>query len=93
MRLNPLKYACVVVSEKFLCYMSTKGIEEIKALIEIRYSKKSKEIQSPTKCVVALSHFLSKAIDKWLLFFKGENKFQWTKKCEEAFQGLKKFVE
>lgn len=44
--------------------------EKIKALVEIRSSQKPKEVQGLTGHIVALSHFVSKATDKCLHFFK-----------------------
>lgn len=77
MRLNPLKCAFGVASGKFLGYMiNQRGIEanpkaeKIKALIEIRLPKKTKELQNLTGRIASLSRFVSKAIDKCLPFFK-----------------------
>ena len=54
-----------------------------------------KEVQSLAKKVTTLSQFMSKATDKTAPFFnyikKAEN-FQWTSKCEEAFQQVKAYL-
>ena len=50
---------------------------------------------SLTGRVAALSRFMSQAIDRCASFFdmlKGSKKFEWTKKCEQAFQALKEHL-
>ena len=45
--------------------------------------------------MAALSHFVSRSTDKCQPFFevlKGSKKFEWTEKCEQAFQELKKHL-
>ncbi|XP_074351895.1 uncharacterized protein LOC141691046 [Apium graveolens] len=56
----------------------------------------SKDVQSLTGRVAALNRFVSKSSEKCLEFFKaikgvGRN-FEWTEKCEEAFQNIKKYL-
>lgn len=54
-----------------------------------------KEVQWLTKRVATLNHFVSKATDKCLPFFKvlkKVSKFEWTLKCEEAFVQLKEYL-
>ncbi|XP_034225527.1 uncharacterized protein LOC117635292 [Prunus dulcis] len=68
MRLNPMKCAFGVSSEKFLGFMiSHRGIEanpeKIKAIIDIERPKTTKDIQSLTGRVAALTRFISKATD------------------------------
>lgn len=100
MKPNPVKCAFGIASRKVLGYMvNQRGIEanpeKIKILVEMRSPKKPKEVQSLTGRIAALSHFVSKAIDKFLHFFKvlkGESKFQWTEECEVALQALKKHL-
>ncbi|XP_022858151.1 uncharacterized protein LOC111379057 [Olea europaea var. sylvestris] len=75
MRLNPFKCAFGVASGKFLGYMvNQRGIEanpkKIEALHKMRSPQKPKEVQSLIGQVAALSHFVSKATDKCLPFFK-----------------------
>ena len=53
---------------------------------------KMKEVQSLTGRVAALSRFISRATDKCLPFFdalKGNKRFLWDDKCEQAFKSLK----
>ena len=64
MKLNPLKYAFGVGSEKFLGFMvNQRGIEanpeKIRALLEISSPKKPKEVISLAGRVVEISKFVS----------------------------------
>ncbi|KAM1815937.1 hypothetical protein ACFX12_000405 [Malus domestica] len=75
MRLNPNKYAFGVGSGKFLGFMiSQRGIdanpEKIKAILDMKESETSKDIQSLTGNMAALTRFISKAIDRCAHFFK-----------------------
>ena len=100
MKLNPLKYAFGVASEKFLGFMvNHRGIEanpeKIQALIHMGSPSKTKEVQSLTGRVAALSRFISRATDKCLPFFdllKGNKRFLWDHKCEQKFRLLKKYL-
>ena len=98
MKLNPSKCAFEVVSGKFLGFMvSHKGIEanpeKIKAILDMQPPQNIKEFQSLTGRVAALNKFVSKATDKCLPFFKVLKKaFNWTDKCQRAFQDLKTFL-
>ncbi|KAI5337466.1 hypothetical protein L3X38_016737 [Prunus dulcis] len=69
MRLNPKKCAFGVSSGKFLGFMiSQRGIEanpeKIKAIIDMERPKTTKDIQSLTGRVAALTRFISRATDK-----------------------------
>ncbi|KAI5352126.1 hypothetical protein L3X38_005017 [Prunus dulcis] len=101
MRLNPMKCAFGVSSGKFLGFMiSQRGIEanpeEIKAIIDMERPKTTKDIQSLTGRVAALTHFISKATDKCVPFFKalkrGKQNIIWTAECDKAFQDLKNYM-
>ena len=100
MKLNPLKCLLGVAFGKFLGFMvNHRGIEanseKIQALIDIRSPSKTKEVQSLTGIVVALSRFISRATNKCLLFFdslKGNKKFLWDDNCEQAFRSLKEYL-
>ncbi|KAM6548883.1 hypothetical protein CsatB_020559 [Cannabis sativa] len=97
MRLNPLKCVFGVGSGKFLSFMvNQRGIEanpaKIRALVEMPSPTKPKEVQSLTGKVAALNRFISRSSDKCKEFFqtlKGNKRFQWDEKCEQAFQALK----
>ena len=100
MKLNPLKCAFGVASEKFLGFMvNHRGIkanpEKIQALIDMRSLGKTKEVQSLTRRVAALSKFISRATNKCFPFFdslKGSKRFSWDAKYEQAFRALKKYL-
>ncbi|KAM2209238.1 hypothetical protein ACFXTI_025127 [Malus domestica] len=101
MRLNPNKCAFGVGSDKFLGFMiSQRGIEanpeKIKAIIDMKEPVTSKDIQSLTGKVAALTRFISKATDKCAPFFKalkGSRKYiTWTDECAEAFKNLKEYM-
>ncbi|KAM1127818.1 hypothetical protein TB2_037245 [Malus domestica] len=99
MRLNPNKYAFGVVSGKFLGFMiSQRGIkanpEKIKAIFDMKEPVNSKDIQSLTGKVAALTRFIS--TDRCVPFFKalkGSKKYiTWTDECAEAFKNLKDYM-
>ena len=69
--------------------------EKMQALIDMRSPSKTKEVQSLTRRVAALSKFISRATDKCLPFFdslKGSKRFSWDAKCEQVFRALKKYL-
>ncbi|KAM2515038.1 hypothetical protein ACFX1W_027331 [Malus domestica] len=75
MRLNPNKCAFGVGSGKFLGFMiSQRGIkanpEKIKSIIDMKEPITSKDIQSLTSKVAALTRFIFKATDRCAHFFK-----------------------
>lgn len=75
MMLNPINYMFGVVSKKFLCYMINQNgikanLEKINALIEMRSPRTPKRDAKPQQIGGALTHFVSKIIDKCLPFFK-----------------------
>ena len=98
MKLNPNKCAFGVTVEKFLGFMvSQRGIEvnseKIRAIMELEPLKTVKEVQSPNSKIIALNRFVSKATDKCLPFFRTlRNSFEWTDKCQKAFEDLKKYL-
>ncbi|XP_020421438.1 uncharacterized protein LOC109949730 [Prunus persica] len=101
MRLNPMKCAFGVSSGKFLGFMiSHRGIEanpeKIKAIIDMERPKTTKNVQSLTGRVAALTRFISKATDKCVPFFKalkgGKRNIIWTAECDKAFQDLKDYM-
>ena len=98
MKLNPSKCAFGVSSGKFLGFMvSHRGIEvnldKIQAILDMKPLQNTKEIQSLTRRVAALNKFVSKATDKCLPLFKVLKKaFEWTDKCQKAFEDLKVYL-
>ena len=98
MKLNPTKCIFAISLGKFLGFMvSQQGIkanpDKIKAIMETKSPKTVKEVQSLTGKVVTLNRFVSRVIDKCLLFFKILKKaFQWIDECEEALMKLKDYL-
>ncbi|KAM1596819.1 hypothetical protein ACFX1Z_031785 [Malus domestica] len=101
MRFNPNKCAFGVGSGKFLSFMiSQRGIkanlEKIKAILNLNEPITSKDIQSLTGKVAALTRFISKVTDRCAPFFKalkGSKKYiTWTDECAEAFKNLKNYM-
>ncbi|KAM1681035.1 hypothetical protein ACFX2K_038642 [Malus domestica] len=101
MRLNPNKCTFGVGSGKFLGFMiSQRGIEahpeKIKAILDMKEPVTSKDIQSLTGKVAALTRFISKATDRCAHFFKSLQRSKkyitWTDECAEAFKNLKDYM-
>lgn len=77
--------------------VNERGIEanpqKIRALLDMRSPTRIK-VQSLNGQIVGLSKFVSK-VDKCIPFFnvlKQAKNFQWTEKCEVAFQQLKEYM-
>ena len=75
MKLNPSKCVFSVASGKFLGFMvSQRGIEanpeKVQAIINMVSPRTVKEVQKLTGRIAALNRFISRAMDKCLLFFK-----------------------
>ena len=67
--------------------------QEISGILDMEPPRNIKEIQSLTGRVAALNRFISKATNKYLPFFKVLKKpFEWTDKCQKAFQDLKVYL-
>ncbi|KAK8948773.1 hypothetical protein KSP39_PZI005430 [Platanthera zijinensis] len=98
MRLNPLKCVFGASRGKFLGHLLTPaGVEpnpdKVKAILDLESPRNAKEIQRLTGKLAGLSRFLSRSGDRCSSFFKvlrGNQAFEWTAECEEAFQGLKR---
>ena len=57
------------------------------------FSKNVKEVQSLNGKVAALNRFVSRAMDKCLLFFRMLKKsFEWIAECQQAFKDLKAYL-
>ena len=77
--------------------VSQRGIEvnpeKVRAIMELEPPRTMKAMQSLNGKVAALNRFVSKAIDKCLPFFRVLKKsFEWTDKCQKAFEDLKKYL-
>ncbi|KAG7559308.1 Ribonuclease H domain [Arabidopsis thaliana x Arabidopsis arenosa] len=100
MKLNSVKCRFAVKSGEFLGYLVThRGIEanpkQIDALLNMPSPQNKREVQRLTGRVAALNRFISRSTDKCLAFYDtlgGNKKFEWTDRCEEAFQELKKYL-
>ena len=61
--------------------------------MELAPPKTVKEVQSLNDKIVALNRFVIKAMDKCLPFFRTLRKsFEWTTKCQQAFEDLKAYL-
>ena len=98
MKLNSNKCVFGVTAGKFLGFMvSHRGIEvnpeKIQAIMELAPPKIVKEVQSLNGKITALNKFVSRATDKCLPFFCILKRlFEWTDKCQRAFENLKLYL-
>ncbi|KAL0394690.1 UNVERIFIED_CONTAM: hypothetical protein Slati_4435200 [Sesamum latifolium] len=89
LKLNPAKCAFGVRGGRFLEFMFTqRGIKanplKIKAILDMKAPTIVNEVQRLTGRIAALSRFISKAVEKSLLFFKVLRKaktFEWDAPC------------
>ena len=100
LKLNPEKCVFGVEACKFLGFLLTErgikaNLEKCVAIIAMRSSISVKEVQQLTGCMAALSGFVSAGGDKGHPYFqclKRNNRFVWTRECEEAFLKLKEYL-
>ena len=98
MKLNLGKCALGVTTGKFLGFMvSQRGIEantnKIWAIMEMAPPRNVKEVQSLNRKIAALNRFVLRATNKYLPFFHTlKRSFEWTAKCQQAFEGLKAYL-
>ncbi|XP_013699932.2 uncharacterized protein LOC106403669 [Brassica napus] len=96
MKLNPTK----CTSGDFLGYIVTqRGIEanpkQITAFVDLPSPKNSREVQRLSGRIAAINRFLSRSTNKCLPFYdllRGNKKFIWNERCEEAFEQLKRYL-
>ena len=89
-----------VEAGKFLGFLLTEhgkeaNPEKYVAIIAMRSPISVKEVQQLTGRMVALSRFVSAGGDKGHPYFqclKRNNRFVWTRECEEAFLKLKEYL-
>jgi hypothetical protein len=87
-------------SEKLLGFLvSHRGIdanpEKIKTIEAMRPPARIKDVQKLIGCLAVLSRFISRLVERVLLFFKLLWKFEpfiWIEEAEEAFQELKRYL-
>ncbi|PKA52966.1 RNA-directed DNA polymerase like [Apostasia shenzhenica] len=100
LKLNPAKCTFGAASGKFFGYLvSSRGIEanldKISAILNMPFSKTTKEIQKLAGRINSLGRFISKAGDRCSPFFRclrNNKKGEWTDECESAFTELKKYL-
>ena len=89
-----------VAFENFLGYLVTqRGIkvdpDQISAILNMKSPTCVKEVQMLNRHLAALNRFISRSTDKCKPFFqvlKNGDDFHGNKKCETAFQGLKRYM-
>ena len=100
LKLNPEKCIFGVEAGKFLGFLLTeRGIEanpdKCAAILAMRSPTTVKEVQQLTGRMAALSQLVSASGEKGHPYFqclRRNNKFAWTKECEEAFVKLKEYL-
>jgi len=100
LKLNPEKCIFRVEAGKFLGFLlSERGIEanpdKCAAILAMRSPATVKKVQQLTGRMVALSRFVSASGEKGHPYFQclnWNNRFVWTKECEEAFAKLKEYL-
>jgi len=100
LKLNPEKCVFGVEAGKFLGFLlSERGIEaypeKSAAILAMKSPATVKEVQQLTGRMAALSRFVSASGKKGHPYFqclKRNNRFVWTKECEEAFAKLKEYL-
>ncbi|XP_048613381.1 uncharacterized protein LOC125587219 [Brassica napus] len=100
MKLNPAKCTFRVTSGEFLGYIVTqRGIganhTQITAILDLPSPKNRREVRRLTGKIAALNRFISRSTDKCLPFYellRGNKRFVWDEKCEEAFGQLKQYL-
>jgi hypothetical protein len=70
-------------------------LEKVKAVMKMKPPKCVKDIQKLTRCMAALSRFISRLGEKGLPFFKllkEKEKFEWLEEANTTFAELKQFL-
>jgi hypothetical protein len=99
-KLNPEKCVFGVPARKLLGFIvNHRGIKA--NLEKLSYNEggtatvREKKVQRLTRCMAALSRFISRLSEMGMLFYKLPKKldrFQWTAETQEALEALKKFL-
>jgi len=100
LKLNPEKCVFGVEAGKFLGFVLTErgieaNLEKCAAVIAMRSPILVKEVQQLTERMATLFRFVSAGGDKGHPYFqclKRNNRFVWTRECEEAFVKLKEYL-
>jgi hypothetical protein len=101
LKLNPEKCIFDIRKGQLLgCMVSKQGIQanpqKIEALRRMQPPSNTKEVQRLTGRIALLNRFISKAVERSLLFFKvlcANSVFQWGAEQQQAFEDLKKYLE
>jgi hypothetical protein len=99
-KLNLEKCIFGVPASKLLRFIvSHRGIEanpeKVEAIMRMEPPRSQKKVQKLTRCMAALSRFISRLGEKGMPFYKllkKVDKFQWTIEAQEALEALKKFL-
>jgi hypothetical protein len=99
-KLNPEKCVLGVSAGKLHGFIvSHRGIEanpeKIEAIMRMEPPQSQKKVQRLTRCMAALSRFISRLGEKGMSFYKllkKVDKFQWTTEAQEDLEALKKFL-
>ena len=100
MKLNPLKCAFGVNTDRFLGFMVTqRGIEEnpaqLKVILESPAPISRKGVQQLIGWLAALGRFISRFTDRLKPFFatlKGANRSEWNEECDQALVAIKRYL-
>ena len=99
LKLNPEKCVFGVEAGKFLGFLlSERGIEanpeKCAAILAMRSPANVKEVQQLTGRMTALSRFVASGEKghPYFQYLKRNNRFVWTKECEEVFVKLKEYL-
>jgi hypothetical protein len=99
-KLNPEKCVYGVPAGKLLRFIvSDRGIEanpeKIEAIMRMEPPQSQKKVQRLTRCMAALSRFISRPSERGMPFYKllkKVDKFQWTTEAQETLEVIKKFL-
>ena len=100
MKLNPVKCTFSITSDKFFGYIIIQreieaNPKHITTILDLSSLKNNQEVHRLTVRIAALNHFISRSTDKCLPFYellRGNKRFVWDEKCEEAFGQLKQYL-
>jgi hypothetical protein len=100
MKLNPEKCTFGVPFEKLLGYMVSHRVidpilEKVSAISNMKPPESLHDVLKLTRCMAALSRFISWLGIRGHPFFKilkKQERFQWTQEVQEAFKYLKKYL-
>ena len=96
MKLNPLKCAFGVSTDKFLGFMVTqRGMEanlaQLKAILQTPTPSSKKEIQQLTSRLTALGRFTDR-LKPFFTTLRGASRAKWDEECDRAFVEIKKYL-